>query len=465
MAEPFDGAFELDDITEIVQTQYFQDYLLQYPQRFGGITASYFAPASEVGVGSGLTVQFEIYATDAARWQTNPNGASASPASFAANTLGLRWSQNGANDWSTVTAAARATLADIRNAGKGAITDLVNRVYNEAGRDYEEKLAIHRHLPKSGLMGTVTATPVQNNKDLFANCTASATNTTGCRFKITGCSNAWIRAGTHIDVVRSGVVIAGNLVCTDPQSIDSSFGFAFTSSLTPSGNTSTGNIANIAAADEIYIAGEYNAGMYSMGAFFSNPATGDSFIGGVDRNASGYRWLVPTMTNRGATAVAMTRNQFDTLALAMNFKGESEMSAAWTSPPDIHRKIRQELGENAFFQMSTDDDRMKRFMKFGTTGLNYQDPVFGCVKIIADPLHTPNCVRFIAADTWKTYYYGKAGFNPVRSGGDVGAHWMRLPESTPNTGFGTAFQADWRAWQLDMCMMPWKNGAILNVTA
>lgn len=455
----------LDDASEAVQILYDKRYLSQSPDRFGATTNRIFSPSESVAGGDGLMFQYDYSQPDAARWQSDPNGASADPLYFVAGQIKARWSQAGANDWSTISASCQVSLPDLLNGGTGMAFDLVNKVYNAVVPDYDEKLAIHRNLPSSGLLGTINGT-VYANARTYLTTAGAASNSAGARFKVTGMSLAWIRTGSRLDFYDGATIKAGNIFVTDVNVIDQSIGVRFTTATAPSTGTSTGNLALLVTGLSIYFSGERNMGMQSLGAYFTVPATtGDSFLGGVDRYSENYRFLVPTMTNEGATSVKITRSQFDALALAMNYKGEKEIGAIWSSPPDINRTIRSELGENAFFQVPTGDAKLARFMHFGTQGLLYQDPVFGTVQIVADPLHTPNMVRFIVPETWETHYYGTRGLIPVLAQGTSGSHWMRMQAPTPNTGFSTFFKADWRSYVLDVCRKPWMNGGILNVTA
>jgi hypothetical protein len=202
--------------------------------------------------------------------------------------------------------------------------------------------------------------------------------------------------------------------------------------------------------------------MYSLGAYFSAPTAGESFIGGVDRNSSGYRWMIPVTSRAGATAATLTKSMVDDLAIAMGYRQEDEYGVVVTTSPDLHQKLRNEYTEAAFLNIPDGDNRLKRFANFGTMGLNYQHPVFGLVKVMSDVLHVPNAVRVIVPETWRSLYYGFRGLKmmPGTKGG-----WYRVTETTPNTGLSKVWKCDWYALQTDWCSQPWKNGQILNVQA
>ena len=280
---------------------------------------------------------------------------------------------------------------------------------------------------------------------------------------MTAGSIAYFRPGTRIDIYNGASLIAGNVAVTDNNPADLSIGVQYVQGSNPVRNSS-GNLFSAASGHSIFYAGERNAGMYSLGSYFSIPATsGDLFIGGVDRAAIANRWLIPVSTRAGASGNAtLTKSMIDDLAVAMGFRDENEQGGVMTCDPLLHQKLRNEYTEAAFLNIPDGDNRLKRFANFGAIGLNYQHPVFGLIKIQADVLHTPNTVRFIVPETWRALYYGFRGLKmmPGTKGG-----WYRLNETTPNTGLSKIWKCDWYALQTDWCSQPWKNGQILNVSA
>lgn len=466
-AEPFDSAWGLEDASAIIQQQYFPEFTEETTGRFGSTTNKYFKPSMEPISGDGKTMQVEIAQGDTVRFGTDPLGAFASPDMFQAGTLKVRFNkQTTANDFSHVSASCQTNDIDMELNGKGSIVDFVERMFKQIMPEYDEKLAVHRHLSRTCQVGTVSGTPTSNNAPNIAQATGTATNgaTVGGRFVVTGGSISYFRPGTRIDIYNGANKVAGNVAVTDSNPADRSIGVQYVSGSNPVRN-STGDLATVASGYSIYYTGERNAGMYSLGAYFSTPAIGgtDSFIGGVDRAAAANRWLIPVTTRAGASGNAtLTKSMIDDLAIAMGFRDENEQGGVMTCDPDLHQKLRNEYTEAAFLNIPDGDNRLKRFANFGAIGLNYQHPVFGLIKIQADVLHTPNTVRFIVPETWRALYYGFRGLKmmPGTKGG-----WYRLNETTPNTGLSKIWKCDWYALQTDWCSQPWKNGQILNVSA
>lgn len=464
MAEPQDTATLLEDVSEIVQTQYMGEYDEHY-NRWGRTTNKLFKPATEIATGNGITAQTEVAPSDTARASDDILSEFHSPDSFEAVTLALRLNQltPGSNDFTRFDSSAQVSDPDVKNSGRGAIVDLVKRIYNQVMPDFEEKLAIHRHLDRTAQVALVNGTPEANSGHHLSVSTGTATNALGGRVAIDAGSIAALRRGSRIDFVTAATTtkVAGNVRVTDRNTAELTIGFEFVSTGITA-RQSTGNLASIANNNEIYFAGEQDKGMYSLGAWFSRPAaTGDSFIGGVNRQTAANRYLIPTATREGLTEAPLTKSMFDDLAIAMGFQSEDEIGVVFMSDLVMHQRIRNEIGEDSFIQIPTSDARMKRFAHFGNVGLIYQHPTFGVVQITADPLSIPNRVRVIVPETWRTYWAWFRGLQPVR---ENGGHWYRTNQATPNTGKGLIWKADWYGVLVDWCRKPWMNGEILNIT-
>lgn len=472
MAEPYDSAWLLEDVSAIIQQQYFPEFTEEAPGRFGSVVNKYFKPSMDAITGDGKTMQVEIAPGDTVRFGNDPLGPFALPDVFQAGSLKVRFNKNtpASSDFSHISAACQTNDIDLEVAGRGSIVDFVERMFKQIMPEYDEKLAVHRHLSRSASVGTIdTGTAVQNNSFYFAGGAATPTSATGARIKVKDGSISYFRPGTRLDVYNGSSLVLGNIRVTDNNPADNSIGLEYITG-TPGSNpvrTSTGtfNATNLSAGYVLYYSGEKDAGMYSLGAYFSAPTSTDSFIGGVNRatiSGGNYRWMIPVTTRAGATAATLTKSMIDDLAISMGYRDEGEQGVVITTSPDLHQKVRNEYTEASFLNIPDGDNRLKRFANFGTMGLNYQHPVFGLVKVISDVLHVPNTVRVIVPETWRSLYYGFRGLKmmPGTKGG-----WYRVTETTPNTGLSKIWKCDWYALQTDWCSQPWKNGQILNVSA
>lgn len=475
MALPESNSVYLEDVSNIHQEKYMTKWVDETPARFGSITNKLFKPAMAEVEGDGLNMQFKYARADNVRFGKDPLGAIASPKTFTPGIIKMRWNKTDltAHDFNTVSASVQTNDIDLRAKKNGNIIDFCDELFRTINDQFDEKLAIHRHLPSNGRVALVNGTPKQNNILYYADATATASNANGLRVPVDAGSISSFPVGTQIDFIdpATGNVRAGNIFVTDNNVTDLSIGCLFVSGsgTIQTGNLdpmqSTGDLALVANNDIIVFSGEYNVGgMYSLGRWFERPAaTGDSFFG-KNRQDVLYRWLNTTATREGVTSAVVNKGMFNDLAIAMGFREEDGSNGLiWMTDPTMHQALRDLLGEDSFFQIPIGDSRADRFMNFGSVGLNYQHGQFGTVKIAPDPLCPANTIRVISTDTWRTYFYGWRGLEPFRR--EAGAHWYTLNESAPNAGKGKMWKADWyAAGMLDWCDKPWLNGQILNVT-
>lgn len=466
MAEPFDSATYLEDVSSIAQTQYFPEFTEESPKLFGQTTNRLFSLDQAEVTGTGKTMQYELSRADTVRANSDPLGDFAGPDAFQAGSLTVRFNKQTttSNDFTEMSASAQVDDIDVQEAGKGSIVDFVDRIYKQVQPNYEEHLAILRHLPRTAIVAALDGSTVaRNNSWYFSGATATASNANGLRAIVTSGSIAALRPGSRIDFLNptTFVVNAGNVRVTDVNPADKSIGVEFVTTGIAV-RQSTGNLASVGTTDKIVFSGEYNKGLYSMGAWFARPTAGESFMGGVDRSTAAYRWMLPTSTREGATSTRLTKSMFNDLAIAMGWRSEdAQLGMVFMTDPQQNQNMRDEIGEDAFIQIPVDDSRVKRFANFGLTGLNYQHGQFGVVKIESDPLCPPSLLRAIPLGTWKGLYYGWKGLRAMKEGG---AHWYRMTQATPNSGRGKIWKADWYSLQADICMQPWLNGQILNLS-
>lgn len=465
MAEPRDSVINLEDVSEIVQTQYFDKYEEQYADRFNSVTNKLFTPDPVPVTGNGKTMQYERGPADSVRVQIDPLGDIASPQRFDPSTITIRWNNQDptAHDFTQASARVQFDIYTIENMSKGTIVDAADRVYKSVQGDFDRKMAIWRHADRSAQVALINGTPKQNDRETLTDSASTPTNTTGVRFAVDTGSIVAFQPNTRWDIINpsTGTVRAGNVRATDiPNYTDLSVGLEFVSS-GPAGERSTGDVAGAADNDILVYSGTYNKGMWSFGALFKAPSANETYMCGVDRTDAGYRWMIPQRINGAGAKIA--KSHFNGLAIAMGYFGEDEANpVVFMSGPNLHQALRDELGEEAFIQFPTDDSRAKRFMNFGTTGLNYQHATFGTVKIVADPLAKDTEIKVINNSTWKTLSYAWKGLRPIQR---AGGHWYWMNQSTPNTGQGLIKAADWVGNIADWCTSPWKNGVIYSLVA
>ncbi len=471
MAEPFDSSIGLRDIDALIQTQYLPRFYETAGSRFGSTFNKIFQVNEQLAKGSGYTAQFELGPADAARAQIDPLGAIATPTALRATTLAVRWNPNSltAHDFSQISASCQFDHWTIENGGGGAIVDLADRTFQSIMGNYNEHLAVLRNIGRNGVVALVNGTPTLNNglHSTTGNtgaATSTATNTGGLRCKVDNGIFPALRPNCWIDFINpsTGAVRAGNVRISDKFEGDLSIGVDFVTSQF-GGRVSTGDLSTVADNDQIVFSGEYNAGLYGPGAWFGTATAGESFIGGVDRTTSQYRFMIPINPRFGASTATVTKSMFDDVAIAMGYFNEGDSGAGLICQSDltITTKLRNELGEESFKPIPQSDEKMKKFYQFGSTGLAYEHPSLGVIKILGDPLCPANVARFLNPASWMTTYYAVKGLKPLP--GDQGS-WYRVTASTPNTGKSLIWKTDWVAAQQDFCATPKDNAQVSNIS-
>ena len=474
-----DAATVLEDVVNIAQELYFPEFTEETPALHGKTTNKLFKPMMEEITGTGKNLQFEVRRADTFRPLANALADFENPDVFEEGIIKYRFNRQvpANSDFVRVSGSAQTNLIDVEEAGKGSIVDFVERTLGQIMPDWENKVAMLRHAPKTGLLALVNGTPRQNDSHFTGDpvggtgaTSATPTNATGARFSIDSGSIANFREGMYVDIFdptnavfsAKNVRIEGKVNTADAAATGPTFGVEF--NLTGRNRVSSGNLADIADNDEIYLAGSKGEGMHSMGSFFGRPTAGESFIGGVDRTTLGFQWMLPLTTREGQSNTVIDKSHFNDIAIAMNFE-EDEVRDGYVAimPLDIHQTLRDAIGEDAFITYPTGDSRMARFANFGNIGLNYQHPVFGTMKMMADPLSIPDTVRFILPDTWKALFYGFRGLKSV-PGDDIGG-WYRMNADATGAGKGVILKRDYWSIMGDMCFKPWLNAQIDNVTA
>lgn len=477
MAEPNDSAFTLQDATAIFQTQYYPQYLEQYPAYMHQTTNRLFKMKTRKVEGSGITVQYELGPADNVRVDSNPLGAFAPPTGFDSGNFTIRFNETtpASSDFSHISCSVQVTDLDVENAAGGTIINLVKRLQSQVMPNYDFALAVKRNTSRTATLGTVSGTPTLGTNQWYYNSSAgAASNSGGIRFVLSGGSIANLRRNSRISFLNASTfaAIVNNVRVLDVNPSDNSIRCEFVSSGVPGtlSSNGTGTLASVASTNIVVLSNagsnsnEYGNGMWSVGAYMTTPTSGESFLGGVDRTTGSYAWMLPTFTRANASSNAkITKSMFNDQANAMSFRVDGQRGGiVFQMEPYLHQAVRDEVTEAALIPWTQVDESAKeRFGSFGTMGLNYQHGQFGIVQLVSDPLAAPNTVRILDTSTWESLYWG---FQGLKNMPGTKGNWYRVTETTPNTGDGKVWKTDFYAIQCDWCSAPWKNGAILNVS-
>lgn len=462
MAEPFDSAFTLQSVTNIIREKYAERVEDQVFMQ-GRVTNRLFRPDTESISGDGKNFQTIDKHGYAGRMDTDLLSDFPAPARFGAQKVKFRLNERDstANDLNKFALSLRVSEVELQGiTTDDQAVDLVETLQKQAVGDTDTLLAVHRHLDRTARIALVNGTPAQNDNKVFGSATATPSNSAGLRVPVDNGSVAAFQRGAFVDFYSPTGTFRWSGRVTDYNAVDLSVGFE---NVTSGSMQSSGVITTVADNDEIFMSGERNKGMYSMGSWFQTPTSTDSFIGGVNRSTATYRYLQTTKTREGLSNKIVAKTDFDDLANAMSYiQDEGEMPVVWITDPTMHTKLRNDIIEDLMIQWPSDSAIGKRWANFGSVGLTYQHPIFGVTKLMSDPLMIPNKIRFITPEYWRSQRAGSKGIKWMP--GMVGM-WNRLPSITPGNGGSMFWQAEGYTFMGDWCYRPQFQGEINAVTA
>lgn len=464
MAVEHDSAANLQTISDALQEQYF-DKFIETGFVTGGVTNRLLSMAHYKATGDGVTLQYKRAIGNTFKIGNDPLADFGVGTVMQAEKWKARWNvtDSSVHDFANFKGATRLNHYDVVGAGDaGAIASLVKNAAADLRGDFDWKMAVSQNVPRSGLVARVNGPVKDNASNVYASCGAFASLSAGARTLIDGGSVALFRKGVEYDVYTSGgVLVATRLMCngeinaTDTTSNSSgSVGWISTSRTTAGAGTLADNC-------EFYLDGSKNKNMWGREAWLTQPAaSGDVFIGGVNRSSPDFQFLVPVIVNGGSTVA--NRGHLDSVATAMSFMTDNpDIARSVVANGRIIQTFRNQINEAAFINIPSTDDRAKRFGNLGSMGLNYQHPDLGLVKFLSDPMMSPDKIDFLAMNTWMFVDYGNRGLQIMP--GDIGK-WSRVPSSTPGNGLGMIYSLDAYSDGLVVCENAQANARVTSIT-
>lgn len=466
MAVEHDSAANLQTISDALQEQYFPTFI-ETGFVTGGITNRLLSMAHYKATGDGVTLQYKRAIGNTFKIGNDPLADFGVGTVMQAEKWKARWNvtDSSAHDFANFKGAVRLNHYDVAGAGDaGSIASLVKNAAQDLRGDYDWKMAASQNCPRTGLVARVNSTPKNNDSNVYGTCTAYTSGATTARTLVDGGSVALFRKGVEYDVYTSGgATVALRLMCdgeinaTDTTSNSSgSVGWKITSR-----TTGAANLNSLADNCEFYLDGSKNKNMWGREAWLTQPAaSGDVFIGGVNRSSADYQFLIPVIVSGGS--VAANRGHLDSVASAMGFMTDNpDIVRSLVANDRIIQTLRNQINEAAFITIPTTDDRSKRFGNLGSMGLNYQHPNLGMLKFLADPMMSPDKMDFLAMGSWKFVDYGNRGLQIMP--GDIGK-WSRVPSSTPGNGYGMIYSLDAYSDGLVVCENAQANARVTAIT-
>lgn len=465
MALPFDDATTLLTTLEAGVRQVYEGFDEMY-DRFGMKTNRIFKFSQKRIDGDGINIQVKSANGAGSQWTTNINADFPAPDSFQAKYYKVLFSEDPAtNHFRRLGYSLQTTHWDIKRRAntKAQAVDYVSELVSDAMADTMESIAVHRHLDSTGRLGIITGTIVQNTTDLLAGGAAYSSGATGgARFTISNGSLAYFKPNLKVSFYTSAGVFHATGRITDYNPADGSVG-VWGINATTGNSASTDALAGLVTGDYIYIAGEKDANLLSVGHWFSSPTASESFFG-RDRTDGNYRWM-KTHRYGPSTARQFTKTDIDTLAIQLGYVKEEDSGGAYvcTTTPELEQRYRNEIGADIIIQYPTAEQKGRMMAEYGFDGSIYRHPQIGRIILNSDPLTPPNKMRFMKLGDWETLSPLGATFEWI-PGNTVGA-WSRMVSSTAGAGFTTTYSMNGMLAMVDLCRNPRRNAELFNLTA
>lgn len=448
----------LGTIAPLLREQYFPEVMEQV-WRNGSVTNRIFQPAKDlIANGDGITVQVVTGHTDSARASRNALKDFGNARQMKSRNIKIRFEDDpsaaaSGSDFVRTEVVGQLTELELqRGNDPGVALNLAEKVNRDMTEAVMWKKPLMYYSDVNGKFAAVNGTKVNNDADNFAGGTTYTAGSTSFRVPVDFGSVSAFYENTHWDFYSGDTLLADECRVTDFNPVDLSVGFELTDAST------VANCDNVADDADIYVSGEKGNGYRcSLREFFDTPSASESWIGGVDRTSSDYRWLNPTRYKATASGtVKIDRDQLDQLAQAMNYIDDGQdMGNVVVSSISVVQTLRKDIGEEALSNQPANNDGN---YSFGQNQLSYIHPNFGKVTILADNMHPSDRMHFLRAGDWKLIPYLSAG---IQSPED----WYREQAASGGGGRGMYWRND--AYMIDtpFCFVPKKQGVILNINA
>ncbi len=474
MAEPIDSAIVLGAVQEAAIRVYGTEFLRQtWVGKMAEKTNRFFMPSKDALVGDGKYFKIKRGPTDNVRFGRELNASFAPPKAFDPAEIKVRVNMRdaSASDVVRIGVSIRCSLYDLRGiSSEGMIVNLVDEMMMDSQDGFGFKLAASRHLPRSGLIGSIGSTPKNTDTVKYANASTYTSGSSSCKIQVSGGSIGVFKQNFRYDIYNGSTLVASNMRCTDVDTsevsgtIQGTVDLAVTSDSVTSGGGAVTNCNGIASGHSLYFTGNKDNNIYSLGAWFSNPSAGDSFIGGVDRTSSSNRYLIPSnIRGEASSSRRIQAADFDAMGDAIGYVAGDTPLATLTDPRMV-TSLRQDLGNDVMFTTPPNTPIGERQYAFGGMGVQFQHPTLGAVMLVGDPLAAPGTVRAIVPDDWTCEHYGPSDLEWVPGDGGNG-YFYRMNDSTPGSGKTLIYQADGFAVLSDFCKFPKRQAQISNVSS
>lgn len=449
-----DAGDALFEIYERDQKTVFDPFLTTNP-----INRMFNAP--KVVRGDGLNMKFYTGQTDSVRASKSPNADIVPGESIDFVNIKLRFAENDGdlNDFTRLAGGVQLSWLEVNNLisganREGAVEILVERLVRNLTNHFDNHLAELRLAATTAKIGQLDGVLKQNDSRWYADASSWSNASTG-RLKIDVNEGSIVTfwPGRKLLLETSTATGAVEIIVTDQNVADNSFGFR-----TVSGASITSSAYDNGS---LYLTDEKGAGMNGPQAFYVEPTSGDSYIGGIDRTSSTYRFMIPTTYRAVASGTtSISRTHLEELAGIMRYAYEQD-DQPWAAymGMKLYDKLRQDIGGEHLVYSQNSEAEMPIF---GNRGVGYVHPKLGTIELMGDVKKANDSVWLHNRATWSTYAYGTAGLNFMP--GNIG-RFINLPSTTPGQMSQIYALRALIVGMADVCHSPYANGQITNLSA
>ena len=188
-------------------------------------------------------------------------------------------------------------------------------------------------------------------------------------------------------------------------------------------STGDSNLDNVAADDEIVLEREADSSNFqSLPVWFSY----DTDVFNITRTAKGSAWSIPMITDKssggspvdldleahlGLMAMEWSRAiKFGRRARKREGLTVSQEAMVALGPNELIAEASTQVGDAISYTVDMTDQNMRKKL-FGFSGFDgayWRNPLIGPISFVADPVATPNCLRFMEPSSW-TFIIGHDG--------------------------------------------------------
>lgn len=466
MSVPFDNATTLLTTLGDGIRQIYHDTFNEAVSRFGRKTNRVIKVSKRKIDGDGINIQSMDRRLYGARTNTNINADFNTARSFSADTYKVTLSETpSANHFRRVDLSLQVTWLDLQRVytKKTSAFDMIERLMKESMQNIGEHVALRRHLDSTAKLASINGTPAKNDNKTFASCSAIGA-TGGARFPVDSGSFAALQPGMIVETY-TGATKDFTAQVTNPNAADKSVGlYGVDVNADPLNGSSTVSLNGLADNDDLYLSGEKDANILSIGHWFSTPATGDSFFG-KDRTDPLNDWLRPHISGPSSETL-FSKTHIDNFANEIQYiQEEPDGGYAAILQPEMEQRYRDEIGNDILIDFPTDDSTKKLFANYGFDGGSvYRHPSLGRIVLLSDVFAPPGKIRFLRIGDWEQLVApgegGELGWNWLT--GDEGG-WYRMESTTPGNGRTTTYRMDGMMLMCDICLRPRLQAQIQNL--